>query len=267
MKNLFAAALLLVLTACSCTSGTQTPYNSNPRDPNAAYAQPLMDATVKFEEEITVAPLVDGVVDEAQVFTGYTSGSGVVIDKNVELGTSRILTAWHVCDHMEVGEEISEFFFTLKVLQDRQYVITVDGQQLDFEVLHADRSTDICVVEVYHEFPSYAKLADEMPERGSYVAVVGAPEGNWGWYLASMSDGRYFGLTEIDVAMDEKTTIHYTNYGYYGFAGVGGYSGSGIFYNGKLIGLMTAGSNGFEHAAYGPTLVAIRNALNKAKSI
>lgn len=265
MKKLLLP-LFILLAACSCVSSTQTPYTNSKGDPDAEYAQNLMKSTVKFVEKITVVPVnPDGSVGSE--ITGYSSGSGVVIDEDPKLGVSRIMTAWHVCNHRQVGDSIDTMFATLKITGDSPYITTIDGQDIDFEVLVMDKAHDLCVVEVNHHFPGHATLASEMPPRGAFVSVVGAPEGNWGNYLVSMSDGRYLGLTEIDVSLGEGKATHFTNYGYYGFAGVGGYSGSPIYYRGKLIGIMTAGSGNYEHACYGPTLDALKDILSKAKSI
>ncbi len=265
MKKLLLVLMAVGLTSCA-TALANTPYDDSRGDPQAEYAQSLMKNAVKFEETISVEadPKMLGLPNIT--FDVRYVGSGVVVDRNDGNGKSLIMTAWHVCDHMVVGTTKEDKVATYKILKDKQQIITVTEEKLDFRVLYRNKNTDTCVVETSHTFPSEAVLADQMPPRGAYVSVVGAPEGNWGEYLVSMEDGRYFGLTTIRVPLaddDEPTVMK--DFAYYGTAGVGGYSGSAVYYRGELIGLHTAGSTDYEHASYGPPVNYLKDALEEAK--
>jgi hypothetical protein len=272
-KKIFVTLLVaLGLSACNACGGnmpeTQTPYTNSKGDPDAEYAQSLMRNTVKFEEKLHVKISDDTDPKFSDEFDATVAGSGVVIARDKDSALSAIATAWHVCDRYPVGYKESILWFHLEVVSDVQRVLTVDGQQLEIiDVLYQDKPTDVCVVEVAKHFDSEADIADEMPPIGAFVQVVGAPEGTWGKYNVAMQDGRYFGTMDIDVPLgrtaDEKPT-RLIDFGYYGFAGVGGYSGSGVYYKGKLIGLHTAGSNGYEHASFGPTILDLKRALKRA---
>ncbi len=270
MKKLLIAVGLLI-TVCAFIG--LSPYNDGEGDKEATYAQSLMRDTVKFEErlKIKITPSVDpifvdlgddsdGKPPEPKVVDLVSSGSGIIISNNKEDNTSVIFTAWHVCDRYPVGFKVDGMGATLEVVGDEQLVITNDLREVKIlEILYKDKETDVCAVKAAHAFKDHAEIATKMPPRGAIVAVVGAPQGSWGRDLVSMSDGRYFGKTTIQVKLGKSDTepTFMIGFAYYGFAGVGGYSGSGVFYKGKLIGLMTAGSTEYEHACYGPTVDAL----------
>jgi S1-C subfamily serine protease len=264
MKKLLIA-LSLLLSSCAAV---KTPYTDSRGDREAAYAQRLMNNAVKFEETVTV--LITDFAEGAPSIAGMkSSGSGVVVGVNEGEGTSTILTAWHVCDRYPVGLKQEDLFQSYEVIEDEQVVITPDQKRIPvLKVVYSSKAADTCMVKVKHVFASHAEFADQMPPRGAQVQVVGAPLGQWGDFLVSMAEGRFFGYTDIDVVagIQDTSATHMEGFAYYGFAGVGGYSGSGIYYKGKLIGLHTAGSTRYEHASYGPALKELQRAVKEAKN-
>lgn len=270
MNNLLIT-LALLLASCGGIMG-QTPYEDDRGDRDARYAQSIMKNAVKFEETATVLITPTIVGDDAptpKMTNMVSSGSGVVVSVNERAGTSNVLTAWHVCDRYPIGYRQEDIFATYEVIEDEQVVITPDQKRIEvLGVLYRDKATDVCMVKVKYVFASYAELATEMPPRGATVHVVGAPLGEWGNFLVSMAEGRFFGYTDIKVlvGLDDEDATDMPDFAYYGFAGVGGYSGSGVYYRGKLIGLHTAGANRYEHASYGPALDALKRAMREAKN-
>lgn len=236
---------------------------ADPEDPDA----PPADEAHKAKKLTELVRSADQEGDqELEEFT--VSGSGVIVSNNKKNNTSVILTAWHVCDRFPVGFKVEGLFDTIEVVEEDQVVIASNMQDVKItKVLYKDKKTDTCVVEANHAFDHDADLADKMPPRGAMAQVVGAPLGEWGKFLVSMSDGRYLGSTTIQVLAGITDTIptHMPDFAYYSFAGAPGYSGSGVYYDGKLVGLMTAGSDGYEHASYGPSVDALEWALQQAK--
>lgn len=273
MKKLLLPLLLFVFSACQSNPNVnccRTPYDDPRGDRDAAYSQAVMKNTVKIREDLTVQDVSrpsspDTPVSEG-TFDTWFSGSGVVVKVDRVKEKSIILTAWHVCDSYSVGHTEVGLFATFKVVKESQVVVTVDNEELNFDVVYRDKDSDICLISVDEVLPSAARLADAMPPRGSFVDVVGSPKGTWGNYLVSMSRGQYFGLISIDVVLgkEEEPATKFKNFAYYGFAGIGGYSGSGIYYRGELVGIHTAGDQEYEHASYGPTITTIKKALKKA---
>jgi hypothetical protein len=266
MKNLLLG--LLMLFSVSCVGAARTPYSDDRGDLDADYAQSIMRNAVKIEESITVRSTpYGGTAEDIEERKMSSSGSGVIVATDEQKGTSKVLTAWHVCDRYPVGYKVEGLFSDLEVIKDTQEVISASNKRIKIlSYLYRDKDSDICVIEIDHAFKYHAEFASEMPPRGAVVSVVGAPLGEWGKFMVSMQDGRYFGLTTIEVVagIDDEEPTTMTDFAYYGFAGVGGYSGSGVYYKGKLIGLHTAGAGRYEHASYGPALDDITWAVGHA---
>lgn len=283
MKKLLSALALsmLALTACKSNSSESpdlTPYQDDRGDVATRQTQDMMDVAVKFEEKIKVKEVImspldpdaeaEQYLDEGSLAEYVISGSGVIVSNNKADNTSVILTAWHVCDRYPVGYKVDGWFSTLEVVDDEQIIVTNNMKRVKIlEVLYRDKDTDVCAVRAGRAFEHAAKLAPRMPPRGAPVTVVGAPLGEWGKYLVSTSDGKYFGTTSFDIMLgiDSRDPTRMNDFAYYGFAGVGGFSGSGVFYKGKLIGLMTAGSWDYEHASYGPSLEDVKWAVEQSR--
>ncbi len=269
MKKAYLVLILMALSACNtgCYTTIKNVYNDTRGDADAEYIQPLMRTAVKVEDTLKVKFTPNDVfasVSEGQETEVKQSGSGVVVAVSKRKGTSAILTAWHVCDTYEKGFKVNNLFGTLEVVEGVQNVITIEDKKIPVsKYLYRNKDRDVCLLEVKYEFDGAAKIATSMPPRGAYVDIVGSPMGIWDEYLVSSQSGRYFGTTDIEIIMgrDDKEPTKLKNFAYYGFAGVGGYSGSGIFYRGKLVGLLSAGSTRYEHAAYGPTFKDLQIAL------
>lgn len=258
--------VLLAVMLVSCATRNKNPYNDSRGDADAFYAQSLMSNTVLIREDywLEAEGLLAQTVSVSEPMT--IVGSGVVVESNLKSKKSIVLTAWHVCSKLPVGYTATSTFGTVKVVRDEQYVQAIDSKRLNIlKTLYLDKNSDTCVIEVDGFLPGKARLANEMPPRGALVDVVGAPEGKWGYYLAALQSGRYFGLTEIDIPFrDDQSVTKMKDFAYYGFAGTKGFSGSGVYYKGRLIGLMTARSPNYEHASFGPSLKHIKQAMSKS---
>lgn len=274
MKKTPFLLLAVFLFSCATTAGKITkessPYTAPEGDADAAYIQPLMDSSVKIEETVKVKFTPNSLGLELGLEEGVdnfqVSGSGVVVESSSTANKSLVFTAWHVCDTYKIGHKAEDILGTYEVIESNQQVVTPAEEKIDiYKKAYLDKNTDTCVIIVKEYLPNHVDLADKMPPRGAFVDVVGAPEGNWGKYVVSSQRGRYQGLMNINVWLgngDTKATS-LKEFAYYGFAGVGGFSGSGIFYKGKLIGLHTAGSTRFEHSSFGPTVHQLKQAYKK----
>lgn len=267
-KLIFSLFMIAMVSACNaCAHNPKDPYDDARGDKDAEYAQNLMRNAVKIEQKLKVEVTDAFFPGNSDTFEGAVAGSGVVIARDLDTGRSAIATAWHVCDMYKVGDQEQMLWLTMKIVEKQKRVLTIDGQELEIlESVYEDKNNDICVLEVRHEFEGDSDIADDLPPRGAYVDVVGSPIGMWGDFMVSMERGRYFGKTDLEVLLSSKdeAATDMKNFSYYGIPVVGGYSGSGIYYRGKLVGLLTAASPKYEHMSFGPDIKDLRHALKKA---
>lgn len=266
-------SMLVLLSIVSCVkSFPKDPYSEYGGDLDAAYAQFLMRNAVKFYSETTVEVITNPVGALFNRKPGFHSGkyfntgSGVVVARDGIRRTSAVLTAWHVCDRKEIGVVSANFVMTSRIVKYSQVVLSIKNEKIPVkDILYTDKFHDLCVVEIGDYLPYEAALATKMPVKGAVVEVVGSPLGFWGEYLVSMQSGRYFGNINLSVALKPgEKAIPLKGFSYYGFAGISGYSGSGVYYKGRLVGLMTMAHDDYEHSSFGPPLSTLKIALEKS---
>lgn len=211
--------------------------------------RPLMSHAVKILKTFNT-------IDMFGVTGRYgTSGSGVVIDVESMTNTSLVLTVYHVC---EDSVQVSDFYRNELVTSVKNTVITEFGSKLKInEIIYADPSNDICVIEVTGIAGMIAYPAAFNPEKGDRIYSVGAPAGIWDVGIVNLVEGFFIGVKKEPLGRFQR-------FSQWSMPIVGGMSGSGVFHNGSIIGLVSHVSTEFNNVGWGPGLAQVRIATRTA---
>ena len=240
--------LLLTLLAFGCTSCAHTkPKTWDPMgDSDAAYAQELMQETVQVDHRVTVlVPDPDSMKEgmspkDMKLVPRQTGGSGTGVVVAVSKDESLIVTAAHVCKPMETikVEIFPGLALETPVLGEDYQVWTIDLDKLPAEVVTFDEEHDLCVMKVKGKAGKPAALVERHVPVGAKVTSVGSPLGFLNYHRAFVADGRYVGINYNAQTKEhtESVAVPTTN----------GCSGGGVFYQGRLMGLMLSVNKQFE---------------------
>ena len=237
--------LLLALLVGSCGSNNYGGF-ATPADPTWAddTAREIMKSTVKIQV-LALGESFDGEV----ALIGW-SGSGAVVAVNYANEESLILTAKHVC-------EVPTYIPTrtrgvLKTLIHHTAIQTATGSVYNAEALVMDQMSDTCVILVYGVAGKPARIANEMPPLQGHVMMPGAPLGEMMPNMVPITDGRYSGVVPYVTDMGDVRQMAFA------LPGTFGNSGSGIYYNGEIVSVLSQGVPDYHHLTYGPHLSRIR---------
>jgi hypothetical protein len=251
LKNiclLFACLVILVSAACGCLrTGLATPDQIST----------LEESTVKVMVKV-YSESADGGSDEDE---GGWGGTGIVLDKKVDKTSeggvkSLILTAGHVCRvPFQVEDSSSPTQFVI-VKRSEMRVENLQGKLFKAEILFYSMQPDICAISVFGDAGQLVELADDVPPKGAIVQNVGSPNSFKGPDVFFMSDGRYLGEIGLMGAMKEAVSNPIWP----------GLSGSGLFYKGKVFGIVTNVDKEFEHIGFADTLAELYEARSMAET-
>lgn len=162
-------------------------------------------------------------------------GAGVCVDRGVvdlpvfgEQPYCRILSVAHVC--------------SLIVLDDRHVGGDIHGHRFPVRVTDFHPFLDLCTMIAFHEFEDEARVIDLEPDRYGEAYNYSAPLGNFeagDLWMLPMFTGHVLGhVGEIREHLLFSAPIHQ------------GSSGSAVYQNGALIGVVTQRNRAFEHYSY-----------------
>lgn len=256
---LLAAFALAIGSACVACAGPPKKSPGWPKtdDPVALAGQSIANSAVKVEQKfiINTKALRDKGADIEPFLESGGSGSGVVIAVNKDRwkgghAATLVVTAHHVCEEAPFIE-YDLIFFTVK-MEAFNYeldVVTHDGTKLAARIYFEDKENDLCLIEVDGIAGVPAPVAKTLPSPESPVMYAGAPKGEWGPYLVPVMDGRFTGVNG-DGFIVFTTPV------------APGASGSGLFYRGELIGIVTMVNREFHNLGYG---IHLKHVLELAK--
>lgn len=236
MKSFFAILLAFFLSACtSCAP----PIISGPwgytTDGEALKNQRLMRQTV-------MVVVAFGELDGEKTETRVSQGSGVVID--VKRGSSLVMTADHVC---AAGGE--------KTIGRSTSVMTSEGEILPAVQIYHDKRNDLCLLSVLGVAGLPAKVGKIPPPLGGRVMNVGAPRGVFTKWLIPVVSGYVSGYAKMEGRLLMCSSL----------PAVGGQSGSGVYYNGELVGILVMALGNYEHMAYVVMIDEVNSAIAEAR--
>lgn len=242
------ALLILSMIVLSASLSCVNILRTDQPDTDAFHRKHLTTHAVKMSTDIILL----NVNGEFKDVEGAYVGSGVIVghvnDKTI------IVTANHVCKEKS-GKKIEGYGL---IMASDLNVITLDEKKHEATILLTDTSNDVCTVIVDGYVGQPAEVSKENPPIGAEVYTVGAPSGVWGKDLANITSGYYSGIRTKPLGEDEK------NFNQYSIPVVGGQSGSGIFYRGKLIGIITHVLKKYPHVSWGPQAKHVEALVNKS---
>ena len=235
-KKIFIALLGVSLISSSCLKRVDS-YEEEGFD-----ARQAMKSTVKIYATVTGQKInivqipdtdqfveVDGGVEQVS-----WTGSGVVVENDTEKAESLILSAAHVTtmgDKKSLHFEDDLHYFIAESIKIT--VELLDGTKCEAEPLLGNQIQDISAIRSKCVAGLPARIAKELPPVGASVLVSGAALGYHPPGIFIVTDGRFMGVD----GNDEVLTLPVA----------GGHSGSGIFYKGEVIGIVSKRMVRFEH--------------------
>lgn len=250
-QKLIAATMMLVMMS-GCLKRCDI-FKSEGYD-----AREAMSSTVKIYTKITGhrtnlasvlginASMPEGTKEKSE--SKSWTGSGVVVRNNYTKKESLILSVAHVTHPQMVSLEIDEsgmYFFKIDTIE--MVVESLDGNKCSAFPMAGHRDQDMSVIKSSCIAGVAAELADDVPPVGANVLISGAALGYHPKGIFIVTDGRYMG---IDESGEEIITL----------PSAPGHSGSGIFYKGKVIGLLSKRTVHYEH-------ISICVSLENAKAL
>lgn len=246
MRKIFSLAIVSMLLSCATVR--------NYPDIDGADARQMMESTVK------VFVTVHGNVAQRNlkgnvIFVPETmnwTGSGVVLKNDYRMDESLVMTASHVSSADMPIPLITGTGFALFIPEEVEITVAkMDGTKCAAKELVADHDNDLGMLEVDCIAGREAKLASRLPPLGAIVSTSGAALGYHPPNSFIVTDGRYVGLTS-----DKEPFVTVT------LPGAPGHSGSGLFYRGKVFGILVRGSSRFHHMIYGTELSNLHRLYN-----
>lgn len=245
MFKYFLVVLAFLLNGC-------TSYYNNQRekleiDEYGALAR----HTVRIDVKQVYATIVDGVI---KLDKKMYSSTGVVVD--VKENKSLIMTAGHTCnlektiivkenDKLIPYQAVGQLFKVASAMEDKSTVAMA---------VYKDKKIDFCLLIANKAIGTPVKFGKRMPSIFSKLQYVGGPRGFIGGGNLFVSSGRLIGYS----------TFNNTVYGTMSAPSTFGVSGSGIFYKGKIVGLLTNSNSNFHHLTLFITLKDLDQAFKRA---
>ncbi len=264
-------SVLLCLLIAGCQGCATLKYKKSDWDAggdrDAAYAQRLMRSTVEiFMVGSALVPNLGGKEGEPKLlpFRFHPQGTGTVIAKKGkgEKAESLVLTADHLCQVAQwetVKAPLSkDVTVEVPVLGMRIDVWDIDMNKHDAEIVYQDPEHDLCVVKVAGDAGEVMPVATELPPVGAMVTNIGAPRDNFQYHMAIAADGRYCGL-QLG-GKDNKSL-----YEMFSNPSSPGGSGGGIYYHGKLVGVLVMIETYHGHISFGVPLPFVQAAIAEGK--
>lgn len=195
----------------------------------------MLERAVKIETSFAVPGRLSIEMDSV-------TGSGVVFYSSTN--RSLVLTANHVCNpekELKLPQALMRAIHVKRLL----------GGSMTADVLWSDEAEDICVV-VVDGYAGPAARVGELPMLGGMVYWPGGPFGMFGDGIGFLEQGHFAGHTKvngIDRILIAGTTAH-------------GASGSGLFYQDQLIGVVIATLQESGYLVVATGLDTVRHAIS-----
>lgn len=216
---IFAFAFASSCIACFSYVGNKS-YRMKPTPENVGLS------TFKVEVEFTVEDVIS--------FTA--SGTGFAVAASDDLTV--IMTAGHVCTTDTFFQD-TEFMITNRVHR----LINNKGEIFESYVVLDDDEKDVCLLVTVGKIARPIPFADSSPKIGKTVYYVGAPGGFWVEDLIPVFTGLFGGKILLKFDEEGKNVIWM---GFYSLWAEGGSSGSPIFTEDGIIGMLTKNTHALD---------------------
>jgi hypothetical protein len=271
MKILSFFTLLFLFASCHCEIRTNSDRESISTDlinstgmivsgyqvdKDYFLEQCLLDYDTMFCNGPATEAVVENINDQLEAAFAI-KGTAFAVQRHE--GETILLTAGHTCESMNsTNKNIEAFFqaFTFPRSENKplrpqkyRYVYDINRQKYPINnVIYTNSDNpDICMVSVKGMFPHNVAIAERPPQLGQRITNIAAPFGIFNKQTIIIFDGYFSG--------------HMNDNDIYSIPAAPGSSGSPVFHNNKLIGLIHATDRRFNHISYGTPLTAIQNLL------
>lgn len=258
-----SVALSIILGCTGCAHGPFPLTN----DGNATEAQQIMMQTV----QVVVVLDVTGPDEKGEIAQDTTQarGTGTIVGKKNIHDKSKentvetlIVTAAHV-SHAGAEKVIVTPDGPYLITGSSMHIVTLTGQECDAREITMSEEADVGFIVAECDAGDVAPLANELPPVGARVEYAGCPRsfhipGSFPFF-----DGRYTG--SYDPKEDEELPPDGPTVQTTAIPGAPGSSGSGLYYRGKVYGLINKKMDGLETFVMGATVMDIRDGLKHIK--
>jgi hypothetical protein len=226
------------------------PYTS---DQNAINAQSEMQSTVFVDVSYHVKGKTQTVGQDAEYIDTDAGwyGTGVVL--STKNGKSTILTARHVLEYPPDAVYLPNSVTIVKITNFNIKIQRLDGKICSVSAYDTAAFADVGSMVADCDAGLPVRIARRLPPAGARIEIVGSPKGMHAPHVFSVLDGRYNGLIRLNSGVVESTSVPI----------IGGISGSGVYYNGELVGLASSMGEGFTHTSFAVTLNNIIKYISK----
>jgi len=228
-------------------------------DKRARFRAEIIEHTVKISENIKYKDISgnESVVEDA------TSGSGSVVAVDEDRNKSLVLTASHVCeDGFSKGDILNLFIGSIMISHSEKKIIALSGKAYDARVVFDNPVDDVCIMEADGIVGTPAVIGAGLTEknRGARVYTAGAPAGIWDEGVTNVEEGLFAGFRKTAICRRDRCLKNYLQFS---IPLVGGMSGSGIYYKGEIVSIVTTGTGQYEHVGWGPGINPIKESFDE----
>lgn len=219
--------------------------------------QCLLDYDAIFCNGPATETIISNINDQLEVAFAI-KGTAFAIQRHE--GETILLTAGHTCESMNsTNKNIESFFqaFTFsqsnnKPLRPQKYRYIYDINRQKYPVNNIiytnSDDPDMCMLSAKGMFPNNITIAKHSPQLGQRITNIAVPFGIFNKQTIVIFDGYYSGyMNGNDI---------------YSIPAAPGSSGSPVFHNNKLIGLIHATDKRFNHISYGTSLRDLNNLIS-----
>ena len=168
---------------------------------------------------------------------------------------SLILSVAHVTHPQNTTLEIDESgFYFFQIDKIEMMIERLDGEKCAAFPMAGNEKQDLSVIKSACIAGDATELANQLPPIGASVMISGAALGYHPKNIFIVTDGRFMGLDENN---EEIITL----------PSAPGHSGSGIFYKGKVIGLLSKRTVHYEHISICVSLENAKTLLELAEGL
>jgi hypothetical protein len=251
-KIVLSTIALIMLSNCAFNKCNTLFEGSDARD--------AMESTVKIYMKITgvrknIISTFSAPADGTEETMSWT-GSGVVVENDEKNNQSLIMSVAHVTHGENMMLKADEGGLYIFVVTKKELKIEkLNGETCEASPIIGDTEQDLSVISSKCIAGAATPLADELPPVGANVMVSGAALGYHPKNIFIVTDGRYMGIDEK--SGEEIITL----------PAAPGHSGSGIFYRGKVVGLLSKRTVAYEHITICVSLENAKKMLDTAENI
>lgn len=259
MRHILVFLLSLFVAGCSgCGHRAWSPYGGT-LDMRELAAQHSMRSSVKVTIEVKFINAEDAPSSIPHVDTKEGWGSGFVVSWDRVSDHSLVFTAGHVCNvpdtiPVRYGSGDDDVYHA-PVLGNSWRVSNLEGETFEAIPMSIDVERDVCILDVSGWAGIPAALDTDLPPLGGRLVTSGAPHGLYGKWFAPTQEGIFYGMFSVDGQPMMGTSI----------PTVPGMSGSGVYYHGRVVGMLTKVRGDFEHSSYLVHVGVLIGALAEAR--